>query len=176
VSLYLTRSQNLTDRLVLDKYQYSDIPLPSRAIEEDAMYHSHLARIRSMSAFCRLLIASHLFCIVRPCSIWVYTSDKSSPTVIAKAVCHLISGIPPISSGGQMSYWNHSDPPSKKARTPIVVLPQSSRWPKSPNHSYQSSISSRVIPIPRHPPRYRAVSRRSKVPYTCYTSYDRNST
>ena len=28
------------------------------------MYHLHLARIRSMSAFCRLLIASHLFSVV----------------------------------------------------------------------------------------------------------------
>lgn len=53
-----------SDRSVLDKYQYSDIPLPSRAIEEDSMYHLHLARIRSLSAFCRLLIASHLFSIV----------------------------------------------------------------------------------------------------------------
>jgi hypothetical protein len=54
------------DCSVLDKYQYSDIPLPSRAIEEDPMYHLHLARIRSLSAFCRLLIASHLFSVVSP--------------------------------------------------------------------------------------------------------------
>lgn len=51
---------------MLDTYQYSDIPLPSRAIEEDPMYQAHLARIRSLSAFCRLLIASHLFGVVSP--------------------------------------------------------------------------------------------------------------
>lgn len=77
VSLDYNVDQNLPDQSVLDKYQYSDIPLPSRAIEEDAMYHSHLARIRSLSAFCRLLIASHLFSVVSVCDIRAYMSDIS---------------------------------------------------------------------------------------------------
>jgi hypothetical protein len=64
VSYSFRATSDIADVIVLDKYQYSDIPLPSRAVEEDPMYHRHLARIRTMSAFCRLLIASHLFGVV----------------------------------------------------------------------------------------------------------------
>lgn len=64
VSYSFRATGDIADVTVLDKYQYSDIPLPSRAVEEDPMYHRHLARIRTMSAFCRLLIASHLFGVV----------------------------------------------------------------------------------------------------------------
>ena len=93
------------------------------------MYHLHLARIRSLSAFCRLLIASHLFSVVSPPQQFRNrdSGSRCRPIAIAKPAARLTFSKLPIFSGGQMNCWNHNALLSRRAHTPIADLRLSSK-------------------------------------------------